>query len=608
MSDIVVERTVECTASAAALWPLLTDTERLNRAIGLGPIALTPNDDATAARYLVKTVSGGFPLEYEERPYEWSAPERFSVRRIVRRGLVSALAHSFALEPGPGGEGTTVRVRVVITPKSALITPIARLQTVRFVAKLAAFVASVDREVAGAASAPAEAHVHADTLDRAAATLLAAVEGDERAAAERLLTLVRTGADQSLDRLRPYALAREWGLPRRAVLGACLAAVSAGVLELTWDLVCPSCRTASERLRALSVLDAHAHCQVCDISYDLDLDRAVEATFRPPASVRLIDEGPYCIGGPARTPHVLTQALLPAGGEIELRAPTQPGRYRLFVRGGPAAILRVAPAAAPGAQPSLHARTGPGSLEPPQADLAVGAPIRVTSAHAGELHLKIERVDFADEAATAHDLSMMPTFRRQFAREVLRPGLTLRIGRVALLFSDLTGSTALYSEVGDALAFALVQDHFDALGAAVGAHGGAVVKTIGDAVMAAFGSEEQAVRAAAAMHASFATLRASRPEATGVALKIGVYAGACYVVTANHTLDYFGQSANLAARLQGEAAAGELVLTEELADAARARGWLPAEAPLEAFEARLKGITRPLRLTRVRLDDPTPGA
>jgi class 3 adenylate cyclase len=603
VSDIVVERAVECTASAEALWPVLTDTERLNRAIGLGPITLTANDDATAARYLVKTVSGGFPLEYEERPYEWSAPHRFSVRRVVRRGLVSALAHSFALEPGAGGVGTTVRVRVVVTPKSALIVPIARLQTARFVSKLAAFVAAIDRELSGPSGEPARAaHVQADTLDRAASSLLEGLEGDERAAAERLVALVRSGPDQSLDRLRPYALAREWSLPRRAVLGACLAAVSAGVLELTWDLVCPSCRTASERLRALSVLDAHAHCQVCDISYDLDLDRAVEATFRPPPSVRAIDEGPYCVGGPARTPHVLTQALLPAGGEVELRAPPQPGRYRLFVRGGPAAILRVAPAGDPSAKPSLHARTGPGVLEPPQADLVVGAPIRVTSDHAGELHLKIERVDFADEAATAHDLSMMPAFRRQFAREVLRPGLTLRIGRVALLFSDLTGSTALYSEVGDALAFALVQDHFDALAEAVGAHGGAVVKTIGDAVMAAFGSEEQAVRAAAAMHASFASLRASRPEATGVALKIGVYAGACYVVTANHALDYFGQTANLAARLQGEAAGGEVVLTEELAATAIERGWLPGGTPVEAFSARLKGIVRPVSLTRARLD------
>lgn len=56
---VVVERVVACRADAGALWPLVTDTERLNRAVGLGRLALSPNDDASAARHVVTTVSGG---------------------------------------------------------------------------------------------------------------------------------------------------------------------------------------------------------------------------------------------------------------------------------------------------------------------------------------------------------------------------------------------------------------------------------------------------------------------------------------------------------------------------------------------------------------------
>src|SRR5436853_609704 len=119
------------------------------------------------------------------------------------------------------------------------------------------------------------------------------------------------------------------------------------------------------------------------------MDRAVEATYRPSDAVRRIDIGPYCIGGPAMTPHVLAQQIVPAGG-----------------------------------------------------------------------------------------------------------GVTLPVARVALLFSDLTGSTALYARVGDAVAFRLVQDHFDLLSGIIEAEGGVVVKTIGDAVMAAFPDEGAAVRAA----------------------------------------------------------------------------------------------------------------
>ncbi len=598
MAEIAVERTVQCGANAELLWPLLTDTERLNRAIGLGRIELVPNDDDTAARYLVKTVSGGFPLEYEERPYEWVEPTRFSVKRIVRRGLLLTMDNRFILERV--GEGTSVTVRVAVVPKFALISPIVRMQVARFVGRLASFVEDVDREAQGNDGAAHKSpRLDSSNLERLGKGLLETLTEDERAAAERLLELLFNGSDQRVDRIRPYELARHWGLPRRAVLGVCLQAVSAGVLELTWDLVCPSCRTATERMRALSSLGAHAHCQLCDISYDLDLDRAVEATFRPPAALRDVDEGPYCIGGPARTPHVLVQAILPASGTVEVNAPPRPGRYRLFVRGGPASILRVSDDAAEG----LEARAAEGTLTPAQADLRPGAIISVVNELPRERHLKIERVDFTEDAATAHEISMLPGFRRQFAREVLRPGLTLRIARVALLFTDLTGSTALYTAIGDAKAFGVVQDHFEILRTIIAEYSGTIVKTIGDAVMAAFTSEQDAVRAAAAMHGRFPEFRRQSEDARGVTLKIGVHAGACYVVTANGVLDYFGQTVNVAARLQGAAEGGELVLAEELARMAFAEGLIPETAPRESFEATLKGLALPVAAVRVRLDD-----
>ena len=88
--------------------------------------------------------------------------------------------------------------------------------------------------------------------------------------------------------------------------------VTAGLLDLKWDIVCPSCRTASERVPRLADLPAEGHCQLCEVNFAMDLDRAVEATFSPHPSIRPVDEGPYCIGGPARTPHVYAQALSPS--------------------------------------------------------------------------------------------------------------------------------------------------------------------------------------------------------------------------------------------------------------------------------------------------------
>ena len=71
------------------------------------------------------------------------------------------------------------------------------------------------------------------------------------------------------------------------------------------------------------------------------------------------------------------------------------------------------------------------------------------------------------------------------------------MSRVAILFSDLTGSTALYTALGDAAAFRLVDDHFDVLRASIAAHDGTIVKTMGDAVMAAFRDPVACARAAA---------------------------------------------------------------------------------------------------------------
>jgi class 3 adenylate cyclase len=129
------------------------------------------------------------------------------------------------------------------------------------------------------------------------------------------------------------------------------------------------------------------------------------------------------------------------------------------------------------------------------------------------------------------------------------------------------------------------------------------VKTIGDAVMAAFETELDALHAAVAMHRGFDALRADNPDARRTSLKIGAHGGPCYAVTANGVLDYFGQTVNVAARVQGEAGAGELVVAAPLAELALARGVVDEGRVRERWIARLKGVAAPLPLVRLRVDD-----
>jgi class 3 adenylate cyclase len=213
--------------------------------------------------------------------------------------------------------------------------------------------------------------------------------------------------------------------------------------------------------------------------------------------------------------------------------------------------------------------------------------------------VKIERLGFASAAATAHVVSTLEEFRTLFAKDLLKRGTPLKVARAALLFSDLTGSTALYTKVGDAAAFRLVDDHFDVMRAVIAAHDGVVVKTMGDAVMAAFVDERSCALAAIDALKRFEAFRLSQSNGEHVGIKVGLYAGACYVVTANGALDYFGQTVNVASRVQHLAASGEAVLPSEVHGALGPADQAALEI-VERFEARVKGVDEPLSLVRVR--------
>ena len=146
MSQIVVERNIDLESERAALWCAVSDAERLNRAIGLGRQQLEPNSDASAARFVVHTVSAGLPLEYEERPFEWIENRCFSVRRVLHSGVMKSMQHSFTLEPRPKG-GSTLSVRLVIEPRYALLGLLIRLQTARMADRIEAEFKSVDRDL-----------------------------------------------------------------------------------------------------------------------------------------------------------------------------------------------------------------------------------------------------------------------------------------------------------------------------------------------------------------------------------------------------------------------------------------------------------------------------
>ena len=426
-------------------------------------------------------------------------------------------------------------------------------------------------------------------LENAVATIKAS--GNDHGLAERLADYVAEGPEVDLMYMRPLRLAKEWDVPERHTIEVCLQSVDAGLLSMDWQMLCPRCRGAKVTAPRLDGLPAKGHCDSCNVEFERDFSRNIELTFHPAAAVRPVERGEFCLFGPMSTPHVRFQQNLAPGETRTLDFDLEPGRYRFrsLNAGGEVEVdlLDSEPL------PTLifegeSAKTGPPSP---------GRKIAVINRSDGAQTLLIEEREWARDALTADRVTATQVFRDLFRSEVLRPGDELAIERITLMFTDLKSSTALYGRVGDAQAFQLVRRHFGYLIDIVRRHNGTLVKTIGDAVMAAFSDPADAVRAAVAIQKNIGDLAEPNDESP-LLIKISLHEGSCVAVTMNERLDYFGTAVNLAARLLDKNPGGEIILSEAIA------GDPGVTAILEGLTAtretdRIKGFALPVSYLRV---------
>ncbi len=183
-----------------------------------------------------------------------------------------------------------------------------------------------------------------------------------------------------------------------------------------------------------------------------------------------------------------------------------------------------------------------------------------------------------------------PFFHERFTDEVLSIDESLEIRNVVFLFTDIKGSTQMYEQLGDAKAYNLVREHFRVLFDAVAEHHGIVVKTIGDAVMASFRIPSDALLAALAVHERIDGIKVPGTD-QAVVVKMGLHAGPAIAVTMNDRFDYFGQTVNRAARIQGLARNQEIYFSDEVfRDASSRRALAARKAAVRRWKTTLKGI------------------
>jgi class 3 adenylate cyclase len=576
----------ELRSSPPALWPLVADTNRFNRDTGIP--AIDERGIGLNARRRLHLSKLGIGVEWEEEPFEWVEPHRFSVVRRYVNGPLAAMRVAVQLEAV--GSGTGLSYEVWAEPRNvfgrlAVHFQIGWLSKRRFESTFRRYdaLAAEGRPAVEEELAPHLVPGGRRRLETAGERL--SVAGVAPDLAERLMRLIERGDELVVARLRPYTLADAWDSSRRSVLEACLHATRAGLLELQWDLLCPLCRGAKESAPTLAGVESQVHCTTCNIDFSVNFDRSVELTFRPTAAIRAVERSDYCVAGPQVTPHVAVQQLLRGGEERLLRLNLEPGRYRLRTLEGPGALAVVA--TEDGVQEAA-ARATQSGWDGDEIRLAPNAPLRLENASDGEQLFVLERLAWSEQAATAAEVTALQLFRDLFASEALRPGEPIAVGTLTLVFTDLRDSTRFYREVGDAPAFGSVMDHLDVLRDAVGAEEGAVVKAMGDAIMAAFVRPVGALRAVRRVQRELASPPAGKRP---LLLKAGIHSGPCIAITQNGRLDYFGSTVNVAARLVDLSSGSDIVVSQSVLDDPEVAAELAGSGMRgEPFDATLKGL------------------
>jgi class 3 adenylate cyclase len=439
--------------------------------------------------------------------------------------------------------------------------------------------------------------------------------------------LIQKGPDHELSRINALAFAARHKLNEEDVIAAFLHAARLGIFDMSWNILCPACGGVLDSGATLkTVKQAEYRCVLCARDCEPTLDDIVEVTFTVSPRVRKIaahDRGRlsfieyyrqifWSSGVDLPDDETLAKWVkettldaieLSAGEKVVLSLQLPEGYVIVFdpvlhmsqhieVKGEPARETQslsfvMTRDHGPSATVQMHSGTLKLTLENRSNSRTLPA-VWVVSDKVHEL------VNKRRPFLTAKRLLTNQTFRDIHRTDTLDVDQRLKITSLSFLFTDLKGSTELYERVGDLVAYDLVRAHFRILNEIVAAESGAVVKTIGDAVMATFPTPDRAMAAALKMREAVKDLKGD------LLLKIGIHEGPCLAVSLNDRQDYFGRTVNIAARVQGLATSRSIFATRRVVTDSEASKLLQSNSIAPTAEKRsLRGIAKQVEIFEI---------
>jgi class 3 adenylate cyclase len=465
----------------------------------------------------------------------------------------------------------------------------------------------------------------------------------------KLETLIRAGDDYSLFRINPIQFAKEKGIAEPEAIDLFLHSAKLGLFEMEWHLVCATCGNVVDSFRNMHKLHSTYICNQCAFENTATLDDYIQVAFTISSSIRDITfHHPESLSVDdllfkyklSRGVHSWLEgwshedliravtkllAYLDPGAKRRVEFPVELGLVIItnltdrVTAGFPVASdpmsgsQRITIQIAADQFHMLDREVAPGRLDYGYAALSfhhlgslLTGPVIVEIENCMERRACIWIAHFTGEPPrkgitfdpflSGKRLLTTQTFRTLFRSETVSADEGIGVKDITFLFTDLKGSTALYDQIGDPKAYFLVRQHFDTLGNVVNHYEGATVKTIGDAVMATFMTPLDAVRAALEMLRDIEAF--NRNIADKLVLKIGIHTGHSIVVTLNDRLDYFGQTVNIASRVQGLADAGEIYVSADVYAFPGVREEL-AHCNVASEQVSMKGVSEKLQVYKI---------
>ncbi len=567
----------EIEATAEEIWTYVSDTSRVNREAGFLGRDKKEIDGETE----VKTKMLGLEQIWIEKPWTWIFAKTINSVRIYKKGMAESVHSVFHIEPVKeknicrvyiyfGWEVKNIFWRFFISVTSSSVK--ARFASV--FGKVGAYLAGHKGDFSGRAL-KGKPVVLPEGKKRRLEELLVALTNKTGNAdlAKKLGNFIATGDDFDLESIRALKLAKEWNENPRDVIVTCLHATRIGLINISWNVVCPHCRGPRFTAESLGDIPTESSCGSCNLEFTTAEPDVIEIVFKVNSSVREVSEVMYCAAEPAKKSHIKIHQVIAPGKKFEFVTSFNPGYYRARVANTPHSMVYQI---VDGAE-DVSANVFEEDLDE-QSAISPSSVLVLKNNSSSPLDFSFEELQWNKFILRPAQIFLIPEFKELFSSEYLNSSVRLDLGEQTILFTDIVGSTKFYEKVGDAKAFAEVRAHFQEIFAEIKKQEGAVVKTIGDAVMATFPSLQNAFDAACAIQKRFPQGR----QDLSIRVRISIHKGTVIAVQLNTGIDYFGTVVNSGAKIQSLAGAGEIASASKYFDELKTRS--DASIPYKAAD------------------------